>query len=168
MAAGKIWRTGNLYLLLAGALSVALLFAPLAYASNFAAHLHASIYGSWVEVEHSLGHGVIFARHHWLPGLPLHYPYVVLGGMAALWGIMAVLAGDAGKQAARIRTMRYLALGHLLFGIVLRLLATSHVGDSDLPGAVTAGFQREFLLHGFVLYFQWRAWRRRLPVAEAT
>ena len=80
MASGRLFRAANIHLVLAGLLSGAMLFAPIAFASNFSANVHASIYGTWVVLDQDVGAGVDFVTKRYLFQLPLHLPYAILGG----------------------------------------------------------------------------------------
>lgn len=162
MADARLLRGVNLYLAAAGLLSAAMLFAPIAYASNFAAGLHATVYGAWVNLEHSLGHGVTTSTTLTLLKLPFQIPYAILAVLACLlaWVLVFVNA-NAERKHTWIGRALILAAVHLMSGALVRYMATGYVGETDLPGGLEAGFQREFLLHLFVLYFLWRAWRKQ-------
>lgn len=162
MAAGKLFRGANLYLALAGLLSGAMLFAPIAFASNFASGLHATVYGSWLVLEQSLGHGVTTASSRTILQLPLQMPYAALAVIGCLlsWILVFVNANGERKHVWIGRAMM-LALVHLFWGALVRYLATTYVGTASLAADIEGGFQREFLLHFFILYFLWRAWRKQ-------
>jgi hypothetical protein len=162
MAAGRLFRGVNLYLVMAGLLSGAMIAAPIAYASNYAAGLHATVYGGWLVLEESLGHGIALPHTIGLLQLPLQIPYVILAAVGCLLALILVFYNrDLERKQLWIGRGLYLGLAHLLSGMLVRYLATSHVGESSLPDALDAGFQREFLLHLFILYFLWRAWRKQ-------
>jgi hypothetical protein len=171
MNVGRLWRVANLYLCLSGLLSGAMAFAPIAYASNFTAGIHASIYGAWVEIETSMGHGVSLSSKLGLLELPMHMPYAAMAGIGCLGCLVLVFINrNAERKQLWIGRAIMLAFLHLLWGGLMRMLAGSHVGYSDLPDSMDIGFQREYLLHFFVLYFLWRAWRRQaegIKAAEA-
>ncbi len=162
MAAGRLFRGVNLYLVVAGLLSGAMIAAPIAYASNYAAGLHATIYGGWLVLEESLGHGIALPHTIGLLALPLQIPYVILAAAGCLLALMLCFYNrDLERKQLWISRGLYLGLAHLLCGVLIRFMAINHVGESSLPDALDAGFQREFLLHFFILYFLWRSWRKQ-------
>jgi ABC-type Fe3+-siderophore transport system permease subunit len=161
MIKGKLFRAANIYLLMAGLLSAALLFAPLAYASNYSSKIHASIYGTWVFLDHDMGAGMDDIRHRYLLQLPLHWPYALMGAALAVLLVMLAFYNRDGEQ--KKKWGRFLLIGVMVqigFGVLLRVFALNHVGDSNFESSLESGFQREFLLHFFVLYFVWRFLRR--------
>ncbi|HEX2898154.1 MAG TPA: hypothetical protein VHS96_00390 [Bacteroidia bacterium] len=160
MVAGRLFRAANIHLVLAGLLSGAMLFAPIAYASNFSERIHASLYGSWVVLDRDMGAGVDFVTTRYLPQLPLHYPYAILGAVLFCWLLALVWLNrdDVRKQKA-LRLIFGLAVLHAGFGALIRFMALLHVGDGHVADSLDAGFQREYLFHFFVLYFLWRSLR---------
>jgi hypothetical protein len=160
MTAGRLFRAANIHLVLAGLLSGAMLFAPIAFASNFSANVHASLYGTWVVLDQDLGAGVNFVTTRYLFQVPLHLPYAILGGLVCFWLLAMVWINrdDVSKRKA-LRSIFGLAVLHAGFGVLIRLFATSHVGVSTNELSLESGFQREFLFHLFILYFIWRSLR---------
>lgn len=166
MTKGKLFRIANLYLVMAGLLSGALLFAPLAYASNFTMRVHASIYGTWVVMDKDMGSGVDFVSTRYLLQVPLHWPYAVLGATLCLGLIViAFFNRDDFRKLKRARRMLWLGGLHVLAGALLRVFALQYVGTDTASHNLEAGFQREFLLHFFVLYFIWRALGKIVPTS---
>lgn len=143
---------------MSGVLSFALLFAPLAYASNFASKIHASIYGTWVVLDKDMGSGVDFVTKRFVWEMPLHYPYALLGlTLSVLLFRLVLVNRDDVKKQKQAKVLLYLALLQLGFAVLLRVFATQHVMPANLDSdLVEAGFQREILLHLFVFYFIWR------------
>ncbi len=158
MASGRLFRAANIHLVLAGLLSGAMLFAPIAFASNFSANVHASIYGTWVVLDQDVGAGVDFVTKRYLFQLPLHLPYAILGGLVCFWLLAMVWINrdDISKRKA-LRSIFALAVLHAGFGILIRLFATNHVGQATNELSLESGFQREYFLHLFILYFIWRS-----------
>lgn len=151
----------NLYLALSGLLSGAMIFAPLAYASNFAIGHHASIYGGFVVLEQNLGHGMINAQTLELFQLPFHIPYVLCAVLALLACLgICFYNSDGAKKRLWVGRALILAFVHFLLGALLRFLGSVHVDAGHAGAEVVSGFQREYLLHLFILYFLWRAWRK--------
>jgi hypothetical protein len=171
MAAGKFFSGTNLYLASAGLLSGAMLFAPIAYASNFAAGIHASIYGAWVQLETSMGHGVSLPTTIPLFDLPWHLPYAALGLVGLICCLVLCFINKAGERKQLwIGRCIMAAFGQMFWGVLLRMMAGNHVGYSALPDSIDIGFQREMVLHLFIIYFLWRAWRKQaahLKLAES-
>jgi hypothetical protein len=161
MTRGKLFRAANIYLVMAGVLSAALLFAPLAYASNYSSKIHASIYGTWVVLDHDMGSGMDDIRHRYLLQLPLHFPYAILGAaLAILFILLAFYNRDDARKKKWGRILLGMVALQIGFGVLLRVFALNHVGSSSFASSLESGFQREFLLHFFVLYFVWRFLRR--------
>jgi hypothetical protein len=161
MVEGRLFRAANIYLVMAGVLSAALLFAPIAYASNFSTKVHASIYGTWVVLNHDLGSGVDDIRTRYLLQLPLHYPYALLGaGLALSLVALAFYNRDPDQKRKWVRILMLMAVVQAGFAVLLRVFAMSHVGSSPFESNLESGFQREILLHFFVWYFVWRCMRR--------
>ena len=162
MASGKFLRGVNLYLGLAGALSGAMLFAPIAFASNYATGRHATIYGAWVAIEQSVGQGVTAPSSLALLELPLHIPYALMGaiGMLGAWVLCFINRNGEAKLLWMGRVFM-LAFVCMLWAVLLRYLGSSHVASDGGLDALDSGFQREFLLHPFILYFLWRAWSKQ-------
>jgi hypothetical protein len=168
MNAGRLFCVANLYLLMAGLLSGALLFAPLAYASNFPAKIHASVYGLWVVVDKDMGSGVNLVTPLGLASLPFHFPYAVTGLVSAL-GLSGLVFynRDLERKQKGVFYLLVVVIAQLVSAVVIRMLALQHVGGTGYGSGIESGFQREFVLLFFVLYFLWRCIRRLRRMRQA-
>ncbi len=162
MASDRFFRGVNLYLGLAGLLSGAMLFAPIAFASNYATGLHVTIYGTWIEFEQSLGQGVTAPWSLALTEAPLHIPYALMGAIGLLGALVLCFINRKG-EAKLIWMGRFFILAFvcMLWAVLLRYMDSSYVVSEGALSSLDSGFQREFLLHLFILYFMWRAWSKQ-------
>jgi predicted outer membrane lipoprotein len=161
MVQGRLFRAINVYLLLAGCMSLAMIFAPLAFASNFHDNVHASIYGSWITIEHEMVEGA--NQIEWLAfyKLPFNLVYSLVSLSCGFY-LLAAMFYNHDDQQKRKRVLRafIFVFFQLVFAVVLRLLARQFVGTSPDARDMESGFQREFYLHLFSLYFIYRCSRK--------
>lgn len=158
MSLKGIFRTYNLYLLFAGLLSGAMIFAPLAYASNFESYSHVTIYGAWIKVEYPNIDGSQAVAFKELLKLPLNLIYVVISSFLSLATFFLFLYN---KEFAKKRKWLWygfsLAVVQLLVAALLRIFASVFLPDIEVVGNMESGFLREYLLHFFILYFLYRS-----------
>jgi hypothetical protein len=168
MNAGRLFCIANLYLLMAGLLCVAMLFAPLAYASNFPAKIHASVYGVWVVVDKDMGSGANLVTRLGLASLPFHIPYALTGLVSAL-GLSGLVFynRDLDRKLKGAFYLLTVVIVQLVSAVVIRILAVQHVGGNGYGPGIESGFHREIVLWFFVLYFLWRCIRRLRKMRQA-
>lgn len=164
MSKGRLFRRANAFLFLATCLSGALLVAPIAYASNYTAKVHAEIYGTWVRIDRDMGDGVdaVSFRHIWQ--LPLHWPYAIIG-LALTFTLFRAMFTNANdfEKLHRARRGFWLAVLYGLCAVLIRAFALNIVGKEALPDQLESGFLREMLFIFFILYFIYRAQGKILP-----
>lgn len=159
---GRLFRGANLYLVLAGLLSAAMLLAPIAYSSNYSTGLHATIYGTWAKLDQSMGHGVNFIRTRHLWELPYNIAYAILGVLSFVVCVVVAFSNrNEEHKHTWIGRALMVAFAHLISGILLRYMGAGLVGTSPVSDGLDSGFQREFLFHLFIIYFLWRAWSKQ-------
>lgn len=164
MGKGRLFRRANVFLLLAAGLSAALLVAPIAYASNFAAKVHASVYGTWVVIDRDMGNGVDFVSTRYLWELPLHWPYALVGVLLTFTLLRALFTNKNDyNKLHRARRGFWLAVLYGFTGVIIRYFALYNVGRDAAAEQLEAGFQREMLFIFFILYFIFRAQGKILP-----
>ena len=164
MSKGRLFRRANVFLLLAAGLSAALLVAPIAYASNFAAKVHASVYGTWVVIDRDMGDGVDVASIRYLWQLPLHWPYALVGLLLTFVLLRALFTNKNDfDKLHRARRAFWLAVLYGATGAMIRYFALYNVGRDAAADQLEAGFQREMLFIFFILYFIFRAQGKILP-----
>jgi hypothetical protein len=163
----RIFRAPHGFLLLATLLSLALLFAPVAYAANFTTNAYAQLFGTWAQVEHTLQPG----PGHWTTYTcledPLHLLYATAAAATLLFLLYSLLLG--GNDERRIRLCSWGALFVLVqigASLLLLLHVPSYVGGA-LPDDLERSLNREWAFHLFALLFVLNARRRyRLAVGK--
>lgn len=148
----KIFRAPHLLMLLAATLNGVMLFAPVAYASNFRSNIYAEVYGSWVNVVKALEPQskpelIWFYEDIFLL---LYSAFAVLGAGWLLF-ILFFQKGDAAKVKI-LPSATVVQLIHLGFGVLLYFHADSFVGVAA-PEYLESSFQRELSLHVFIILF---------------
>jgi hypothetical protein len=158
-------RYPHLLLLGASGLNLALLFAPVAYASNFRTNIYAEVFGSWATVQSATQINSIdqFIHGHQDVFIAM-YALACICSTIGLWFILFFKRGDAAKiKILPVATV--LQVGQLGLGLLLVFHSRSLVGDAA-PQYLEFGFHRELLFHGFILGFTLSA-RRRYRKAHA-
>lgn len=163
----RIFRSSHWLLLLATLLTLALLFAPVTYASNFSTNVYAELHGTWGTVENTLLSG----PGRWVTYTcfedPLHLLYAAVTLASLLFLTYAVVLGGHDERRARLCGFGVLfVLGQIGASLLLWLHVTSYVGAA-LPENLESGLNREWAFHLFILLFLLRSryhYRRALGV----
>ncbi len=158
MAFKGIFKTHNLYLAFAGILSAAMIFAPLAYASNYESLSHVTIYGAWLSIDYPLVEGSKAVEYRYLLQLPLNICYVLVSGvLAGGLGFLAIYNRDLSKKRKWLWWASGLAVLQVIFAVLIRIFASVFLDDIESIDNMQVGFMREVLFHLFIIYFLFRA-----------
>lgn len=161
----RIFRAPHGFLLLATLLSLALLFAPIAYAANFTTNVYAQLFGTWAQVEHTLQPGA----GHWTTYTcfedPLHLLYAAAAAATMLFMLYTLLFGGNDERRIRLASWGALLIVVQVGASLLLLLHVPSYAGGALPDDLERGLNREWAFHFFALLFVLNARRRyRLAV----
>lgn len=158
MAFKGIFKTHNLYLAMAGMLSAAMIFAPIAYASNYESLSHVTIFGSWITIDRPLIEGSKAVEFRYLFQLPLNMVYVAISAaLAGGLGFLALYNRDLSKKRKWLWWASGLAVLQVLFAILIRIFASVFLDNIESVDNMEFGFMREVYFHLFIIYFLFRA-----------
>lgn len=157
MGLRKVFRAPHLLLLLAACLCAAMVFAPIAYSMNFRNNINVEVYGSWMQMENLLEGTTNKVQTIYFYEDFFVFVYAFLSAFAAGFLLFILfLSRDNVQRTRRLVYANALLFLHIAWGLAIYFHASDSFGKID-PQYIESGFQREFMLHFFILMFTWMA-----------